>query len=278
MSEWADESASEGRVPLQLDEKGVRWSDGDVSVQATWRQVFGVAVARDRAYILMPRRPPEPPWVPVTMRQLPEGIADLEALADRVRARVAQSGYRDGGPRRPLLPPDVLMERVLARHEVPGALEVPVGVGPGGIWRRGIDLMAAGSAGGLAGLYLGTMVASGPVIAVAVAAGALFGAATPVATSANWRSVRNPRSKPRVLVLAPDGCVVGLPTGPTAYAWPDVDSFRESTSTQTNGRNCLEITTATGVVTGRIDAAWFGAPLPLIVAVAEAYRKRHTAA
>lgn len=277
MSEWADESASRAARALQLDETGVRWSDGDVSVHATWPQVFGVAVAGDEAYILMPRRPPEPPWVPVKRGQLPEGIADLEGLAERVRARIAQSGYRDGGPRRPLLPPDVLMERVLARQEVPGVLEVPVGIGPGGMWRRGVDLMAAGSAGGMAGLYLGAMVATGPVLAVAVVAGALFGAATPIAMSTNWRSVRNPRSKPRVLALAPDGCVVGLPSGPTVYSWPQVEAFCESTSPEPGHRSCLEITTG-GVVAGRIDAAWFGAPLPLIVAVAEAYRKRHSPA
>ena len=228
-------------------------------------------------------KPPQPPWFEVRARELPSEVDDLAALADLVRNRIAQRGYRDMGPRRPLLDADALMQRVLRRADLPGALEVPVGAGPGGWWRRSLDLFAAGSAGGLAGLYAGALTGN-PALAVgAAAAGVVVGASVPVAMASNWRSVRLRARKPRVLVLAPDGCVVGLPQGPRAFNWPDVAAFSESSHSPPGRENSpprkwLQLTLADGNVAGRIDAAWFAEPLELIVAVAEAYRKRQARA
>lgn len=288
VDEWVQESKGRFDPPprrgLGLTPTGVWFADGLSHVwEASWDQVFGVALvpaeSPERAFILVPRKPPHPPWFEVRLQGLPPEVDDLEALATLVRNRIAQRGYRDMGPRRPLLDADILMQRVLERGEVPGALEVPVGAGPGGWWRRSLDLFAAGSAGGLAGLYAGALTGN-PALAIgAAAAGVVFGASVPVAMASNWRSVRLRARKPRVLVLAPDGCVVGLPQGPRAFSWPEVASFGESTHQppgreSATPRRCLQLVLSNGLVAGRIDAAWFAEPLELIVAVAEAYRQR----
>lgn len=288
---WVQESRAKRNPPprrgLGLTPTGVLYSD-DLTLlcEATWDQVFGVALvpaaAPTRAFILVPRKPPQPPWFEVRVRDIPPEVNDLGALATLVRGRIVQRGYRDVGPRRPLLEADVLMQRVLERADLPGALEVPVGAGPGGWWRRSLDLFAAGSAGGLAGLYAGALTGN-PALAVGAAvAGVVVGAGVPVALASNWRSVRLRARKPRVLVLAPDGCVVGLPQGPRAFSWPSIATFRESTHQppgreNATARRCLELVLADGNIAGRIDAAWFAEPLELIVAVAEAYRQRQTA-
>ena len=245
--------------------------EGALRLEASWDQVFGVALMPpedpERVYLLVPRPPPAPPWIEITGERLPADTPDLNTFADRVRSRVAQSGYRDRGPQRPLLPPDQLMERVIARQDVPGALEIPVGAGPGGWWRRGLDVLAAGSAGGLFGLYGGALTGSAVLAVAAAGVGVAAGAGVPVAFARNWRSVRGRSQRPRVLVLAPDGCVVGLPTGPEAFAWDQVGRFSAE-------GGAVQVTRRDGTVAGTIDAAWFGAPLALIVAVAEAYATR----
>ena len=283
VSGWIRETPKDAKAPrgVSLTPEGIVAFDGRNELEARWDQVFGVALmppaAPKAAYVLVPRPPPSPPWIAIEPANLPEDVPDLQTLAERVTTRVAQSGYRDRGPQRPLIPPSQLMEKVLDRQDVPGALEIPVGAGPGGWWRRGLDLLAAGSAGGLLGLYGGALTGS-PLVAVLVAgAGAAAGASLPVAFARNWRSLRGRRSRPRVLVLAPDGCVVGLPTGPEAFAWDELGGFREAhQEVNQTSRRCLEVRRRDGTLAGAIDAAWFGAPLPLIVAVADAYAKRQT--
>ena len=269
---------------LALDAEGVRWGEPGREARARWSQVFGVVLhppeAPKRAFVLVPRRPPAPPWFAVREADLPAGWeGGLEALAGRVRERLGQRGYRDGGAQRPLLDRETLLKRVLARGEVPGALEVPVAAGPGGWWRRSLDLVAAGSAGGLAGLYAGAFTGSA-LLAIGVAlAGATVGAAVPVFLTSKWRATRSRHRRPRVLVLAPDGCVVGLPTGPEAFGWGDLARFGVGEAPPPGKpsappRPCLEVVRADGSVAGRIDAAWFAEPLSLIASVAEAYRAR----
>ncbi len=263
--------------PIELTPEGITaHGDGRVRLEARWDQVFGVALmptdAPKKAFVLVPREPPRPPWIEVGPDDLPEGVADLQTLESRIRARVDQSGYRDRGLQRPMLPSDQLMQKVLAREDVPGALEVPVGAGPGGWWRRGVDVLAAGSAGGLLGLYGGALSGSA-LIAVAVAgASAVVGASLPMAFARNWRSLSRRSKRPRVLVLAPDGCVVGLPTGPESFTWSEIGGFQHAG--EGSGRR-LEVRRRGGEVAGSIDAAWFGAPLELITAVAQAYLNRH---
>jgi hypothetical protein len=77
----------------------------------------------------------------------------------------------------------------------------------------------------------------------------------------------------RVLVLAPDGCVCGLPEGVRTFAWPEIASFDVASPPGTGGGR-LAIRGADGRLLGELDGSWFGAPLPLIRAVAEAYRTR----
>lgn len=276
MSGWIRETPVKGQPGgLDLSPEGIVTSDGFRRLEVRWDQVFGVALMPTndpkKAFVLVPREPPESPWIEVAPKDLPEDVPDLPTLARRIRTRIEQSGYRDRGPQRPMLPPDQLMDRVLAREDVPGALEVPVGAGPGGWWRRGVDLLASGSAGGLLGLYGGALTGSA-MLAVAIAgAGAAVGAALPMTFARNWRSLRSRSKRPRVLVLAPDGCVVGLPTGPEAFAWQDLGGFHEAI----DGRvRRLEVRRRDGSIAGSIDAAWFGAPLELITAVAQAYLER----
>ena len=277
MSGWIRETPVKGRPGgLALTPEGIVASDGARRLEARWDQIFGVALmptdAPTKAFVLVPREPPRPPWIEVGPDDLPEDVADLPTLDVRIRARVEQSGYRDRGPQRPMLPPDQLMQRVLAREDVPGALEIPVGAGPGGWWRRGIDLLAAGSAGGLLGLYGGALTGSA-LLAVAIAgAGAAVGATLPVAFARNWRSIARRSKRPRVLVLAPDGCVVGLPTGPEAFSWAEIGEFQHAGE---GSSRRLEVRRRSGEVAGSIDGSWFGAPLELITAVAQAYLGRH---
>jgi len=277
VSGWIRETPVKGRArPIQLTPEGITACLLGRRLEAGWDQVFGVALmptdAPTKAFVLVPREPPHPPWIEVGPGDLPEGVSDLQSLEARIRERVEQGGYRDRGLQRPMLPPDQLMQKVLAREDVPGALEIPVGAGPGGWWRRGIDLLAAGSAGGLLGLYGGALTGSA-LLAVAVAgAGAAVGASLPVAFARNWRSLSRRSKRPRVLVLAPDGCVVGLPTGPEAFAWPELGGFQHAGE---SGARRLEVRRRGGELAGSIDAAWFGAPLELITAVAQAYQGRH---
>ncbi|MEM9074336.1 MAG: hypothetical protein AAGE52_37930 [Myxococcota bacterium] len=286
VDDWVDEEEALSNPPLAsgltLSPEGASWSARPSHrAFATWDQVFGVALVPEdsptRAFILVPRRPPKPPWFEIRTKDLPENLRDagLKGLATQVTSRMQHRGYRDAGPKRPLLDAETLMQRVLARTEVPGALEVPVAAGPGGWWRRSLDLFAAGSAGGLAGLYAGAFSGSGLIAIGVAAAGVAVGASVPVFVASNWRSVRARTRKPRVLVLAPDGCVVGLPTGPEAFDWPSIRHFRAGEQVAAGrARPCLEVVRSDGRVAGRIDAAWFAQPLPLIVAVAEAYRAR----
>ena len=282
MEDWVTESAERpSQVGLRLGPEVIEYSlSPAVGFRARWDQIFGIALlppdAPETLFILVPRKPPAPPWFEVTESMLsPEDQqVGLVGLAARVQERAAQGSYRHRGPRRPAMAPAQLMERILARQEVPGALEIPVAAGPGGWWRRSLDLFAAGSAGGLVGLYGGALTGSAALALAVAAAGAVAGAAVPVFVAANWRSVRRIR-KPRVLVLAPDGCVVGLPSGPRALAWKEIGAFSENADVAT-GRAQLQVTLANGAIAGALDAAWFGAPLPLIVAVAEAYRQRQT--
>jgi hypothetical protein len=119
------------------------------------------------------------------------------------------------------------------------------------------------------------------VIAAGIAVGgAVLGASVPVVLASNWRSLRKRRTRPRVLVLAPDGCVVGLPSGPRAFSWPEVARFEAGAQPMPQkplgpARPCLDVYLQGGECAGRIDGAWFAEPLELIVAVAEAYRVRH---
>jgi hypothetical protein len=92
--------------------------------------------------------------------------------------------------------------------------------------------------------------------------GAALGAAGGLALTRGLRG--------RVLVLAPDGAVVGFSTGIEVVAWASVGAFVAR-------QGQLGVLDAQGAVRGVIDATWFTRPLALIVAVAETYRRRFSA-
>lgn len=277
---------------LVLDAEGIAAEEGGVLARARWDEVFGLALvpaaAPRRLYVLLPRPPPAPPWIEVRPEMVPPDLAgdgDLGALAARLRARIEGQGYRAAprvGPRRT---PSELLRGVLAREPIPGEVTVPLGRGPTGLAARAALLVGASGVGGVAGLALGALaVGSGPFVAGAAAVGAVAGTAVPLFSSPAFEALRRPRA--RVLVLCPDGCVVGLSDGVRAFAWEEVAGFREGAYLARGlfptRRACLEIAGgpdgdagAEGVpVLGRVDAAWFGRPLPLVVSVAEAYRRR----
>ncbi|MEM9075083.1 MAG: hypothetical protein AAGE52_41685, partial [Myxococcota bacterium] len=115
VDDWVDEKEMlranpPPKVGLALSPEGASWS---VNVGhrafATWDQVFGVALVPEdsptRAFILVPRRPPKPPWFEIRTKDLPENLreAGLKGLATQVTSRMQHRGYRDAGPKRPLL-------------------------------------------------------------------------------------------------------------------------------------------------------------------------------
>ncbi|MBX3246294.1 MAG: hypothetical protein KF901_03850 [Myxococcales bacterium] len=221
-SDWVEEREGTLGEPIELAAEGLalRLSPRRV-LRARWEQVLGVAaLPPERLLVLLPREPPAPPWIALELDALPPSLRErgIEGLAATIRERSQQIGYR-AAPARPRLDEATLLERVIARQAVPGALEVPVGAGPRAPATVAFERVAVGAAGALSGLYLGVL-AGAPLLA-SVVAGTALGAITPRVLAAR----RARRRDARVLVLAPDGCVVGLPTGPQAFAWSRIDAF-----------------------------------------------------
>lgn len=296
LPDWAQGlAAAKG---AHLTSQGLVHSTGKRASVAHWRDVLGVVLVEDEAWVLVPREPPKPPWIPVAAEDV--GDADVDAFARAVRGRAAQGGYRDARPIGSRLSKSELLRRILRREPLPGALEVPPStVVLSGRW---IDLARAGSVAAGVGLGMAATVAAaaalGPavepvlILTAGLSAGTSLGAigANALGKAAARRQLR--KDAPRVLVLAPDGCVVGFSRGVTAYAWPEVGEFSVRPSLEPPPKadrvffferereptEDLVLTDPEGEVLGRIGAGWFGAPMPLIVAVAEAYRKRATTA
>ena len=243
-----------GAGAFELDAKGLRYVD----LSASWSQVFGALRLDSQVYVLLARRPPDPPWIALSPRDLPEGVT-MDGLVDIVRLRIAQTGYRDDARSRTPLKLNELTRQVLSGEQVPGALEVPIGSGPHGRTHKGFVWAFVGAGSVALGLAAG------------VAAGALAFSLGAVPLMLKKR----PKVGGRVLVLAPDGCVIGLPAGPAAFLWPDVGGFVLG-ATRRHNRSvpCLRIENREGELIGSLEGSWFGAPLRLIVGVAEAYRTR----
>jgi len=292
VSHWIDEDLAEVKT-LTLESGGVRVG----RCRVPWDAVLGAlalpAHAPKQLHVLAPRRPPAPPWFTVTADQLPPELSDegLTGLAQRIEARAQVGSYRDHAGQRPVLGPSELLARVLSHDDLPGALEVPVGHGPGAGFNRLLASAATATAGSATALVAGLALAPS-LTGVLGGVGMLLGAAAP----AGWHQLqRRMRRKPRVLVLAPDGCVIGFPSGVRAFAWDEVEGFGEAEAALP-GRvrplyPHLEVTLRAAQplgsdpaqpharsARGRLAAAWFDAPLPLIIRVAEAYRIRQSRA
>ena len=290
MSDWIDEDLADAKT-LTLESGGVRVG----RTLARWDSVLGAlalpADAPKQLFVLAPRRPPAPPWFTVTADQLPAELREdgLHGVAQRIEARARVGSYRDHAGQRPVLAPSDLLARVLEHDDVPGALEVPVGHGPGAGFNRFLASAASATAGTATALVAGLTLAPS-FTAIIAGTGLLLGAATP----AGWHLLqRRMRRKPRVLVLAPDGCIIGFPSGVRAFGWGEIEGFGE-TEAALPGRfrplyPHLEVTLRAAEPLGenpekptarqsrgRLAAAWFDAPLPLIIRVAEAYRVRQT--
>lgn len=239
-----------------------------------WFDVLAlIRVDDDRAPRLLlaaARRPPCQPWFDLS------GV-DLAAIEQAVRVGLethAQRGYRASPRVRPALQPEQVLAAVLAHHLLPGGVEIR------GPLRRALEGTVWASIGGAGVSGYGGMVATmmfapvlGPLVGIALGGG--IGAAVG-AGLAGLHFLRR-RRKARVLVLTPDCFVGGLDGGGVrAIAWPSVARFVEGCSDL--GKPVLEVYDVDDKLASRTDARYFGETLHVIVAVAEAYRRRATVA
>lgn len=274
---WAKDGRTGDRVAFL--EAGLLVVEGGLATVARWSDVVSVVSHAGCVYVLVPRRPPHPPWIAVDGALVPDGV---DAFLRRLEERRRSGGYRDAiRAQRQDLPLDELRRRVSAREAVPGALEVPSTIVLGRSY-PGLGLAQFGSIAGasMAGLFASValaVVADAPELAGLCTYAGLFlgifgGALLARYVGQRWRAAKDatlPRQ--RVLVLAPDGCIIGFRTGVQTLRWADVGRF-EAARAQSSLELGLVVRGPEGGVLGEIDAAWLDAPLLLVVAVAEAYR------
>jgi len=239
-----------------------------------WPEILAPIRVREggaqRLLIAAARRPPREPWFDL-------GGAELDAIERAVRHGVASQelgSYRAAQRTRAMLSPEQVLEAVLAHRPLIGAVEIrtPVkgavtnvvwcGIGGGGIFGYA-GAVAAPMVGVVAPLLL---VGAVGVLGVAVGAGVAGG----------YHYLARRRGE-RVLVLTPD-CFVGGLDGRAieAIVWSRVARF--AAGSDPFGAPALESYTVEGVCASRTLAAYFGEPLHVIVAIAEAYRRRASAA
>lgn len=282
--------ASDGKSGdrVSLLEAGLLHVEGGRATLVPWRDVLGVLERGGEAIVLVPRRPPREPWVSVRRELLGDAPDAVRAFAARVRERSASGGYRDAvRQRRQGLAPAELIDKVREREPVPGALEVPSTIYLGRLGHPLEGLVLFGMLGGAWALGFAA------TILVGVAAGAgrlehaelvfqilgflpyvfvLAAAFAAVRVRKAWRAARQAElPRQRVLVLAPDGCVVGFRTGVRALAWSEVGGF-EIGPTEPDYNDGLVVRDLDGKKLGDIDAGWLAQPLSLVVDVAETYR------
>jgi hypothetical protein len=260
---------------LSLGPDGLRWVEPWCAVSARWDQVLGTALLEvddgPTLYVLLPRRPPGPPWVEVSAGQ------DLAALAAAIHTRMDARGYRDAAPEHPARSPEDLLAAVLDREPVPGALEIPVGPGPRAGGALTAESLASFTAGGASLAVAASLGASWPVSAATACLGA---AAVALVRARYHASMAKGRSRKRVLVLAPDGCVVGLPGGVQAFGWRSVERIAtgdvDAPSPESRpDDDYLWVLGHGQLVRAKLHRDWFTRPVALVAQVAEAYRARH---
>lgn len=290
LPDWARAAHVQGPA-VRLTEHGLLVCGSERASVASWQDIFGVAVLAPsarwlpQAFVLAPRRPPHPPWFAVAPGMLPPELrsAGIAGFTEQVRQRISPWGYRSARAERPRLAPEEVLERVLARDALPGAVEVPVGPPPDptqGGWSRaaGVVSLAGGSAfitgyfGLIAGGLLGAVLVQPWLAALALPAAALGGA---VGLGVGVKGTK--RSEARVLVMTPDACVVGFYHGIRALAWGTIAAFRAGTFWRPDlgrGSPALEVVGLNDEPIGFVESHWFAEPLELVVAVGEAYRRR----
>ncbi len=257
-----------------------------------WTDVLGVIARHGGVIVLVPRRPPAQPWIRIEAELLGGGPDAAATFVKRLEERGSGGGYRDAvRKRRQNLSLTEVRDRVAAREPVPGALEVPstLMLGVSYPWLGAVQFLVFCGFIGLAyvlsiGVMVGVMVASGPGARANEGAAPLLmypilfgvivlGAWVTIKVGKVWRERKN-RTLPRqrVLVLAPDGCIIGFRTGVRVLAWPQIGQFRAAPSPATY-EDALVVLDPDGKMLGDIEASWLDAPLPLVVSVAETYRE-----
>ncbi len=271
-------------------ESGLLHVEGRRATLVPWQEVLGVVEHDGRAHVLAPRRPPREPWVAVTPAMVDDAPDAIASFAKRVRERSASGGYRDAvRQRRQGLSADELVDRVRNREAVPGALEVPstIYLGKLGHPLEGLALfgiVAAGWGVGFVGIFAIALLMGAArmhsgaevvlqLLGFAPYAFLVLGAWVAVRVRRAWRAARQAElPRQRVLVLAPDGCIVGFRTGVRTLAWSEVGSFAIG-RTEPNYDDGLIVRDADGTKLGEIDGGWLAVPLDVVVAVAETYRR-----
>lgn len=210
-----------------------------------------------RLLIAAARKPPRPPWLEL-------GGSDVAKIERVLRARleaVDHRSYREHRRARVAMPPDEVLTQVLARRPLPGAVEIPAATP--GVLRSVLTGAGVGGLLGSSGLIYGPL---GFVTATAM--GALSGAGL-----FGGVELLRQREAGRVLVLTPDAFVGGL-DGQSVRAVPRFRVGRFAEGVGEGGEPALEVFGADGELLARVAARYFGRPLDVIVAVAEAYRRR----
>lgn len=260
---WAREGAdlNDGKpYEVRICQEGLVLIEGRVASTIRWEDIL-VPIRLEsprRLLISCARRPPRTPWFEL-------GGDDVAKIEGAVRARleaIEHRGYRDQRRRLDPMPADEILRRVLARAPLPGAVEIPAAT-PSIVKSAAIGATVGGATLAFYGLLFGP---AGMLVAGSI--GALGGGAV----MGGIEHLRK-RAAGRVLVLTPDAFVAGLDGEHVrAVAWSAVERFSEGVDMA--GTDALEVFGTDRELISRVAAHFFGAPLDVIVAVAEAYRKR----
>jgi hypothetical protein len=243
--------------------EGVVLSHGRYVSALRWEDIL-VPIRLDeprRLFVAAARKPPRPPWFEL-------GGVDVARIERAIRQRfdaIDHGGYRETRRGHDVLPPDIVLTKVLERAALPGAVEIHAAkpsVVKGVLTGAGVGAIALGVYG----------VVLGPVGAIGGLALGAFGGAAAVG---GYEALKRQAKPGRVLVLTPDAFVGGLDgESVRAVPWFRVGRFAEGVDDR--GQSALEVFGTDGQLVARAAARFFGKPLDVIVAVAEAYRRRAT--
>jgi hypothetical protein len=258
--EWLERDAIGTRAvaSVEVGPRSIVLRAGSAASEVPFGEVLGIVRDRDAAVLLAPRRRPSPPWFVIPATSLGDS---LDAFVDSIDRRTREGHYREAPARRSLRSKEDLRTAVLSRRPIPGEVDVPVGLGPGG--KRRLQLGLGASSATIA--FGGALFAAAPLVGAPIAT---LGAAAAMVSLG--RFVRDRRR--RVLVLAPDGLVVGLPEGVLALEWHElapigIDEMEPGRGLAFRDRDLLAI--------GFLHESWIAAPLERVAAIAEHYRTRY---
>jgi hypothetical protein len=260
---WAREGPAPkdgGTYEVRICPEGLVLIRGRKASAIRWEDIL-VPIHLDapiRLLVSCARRPPRTPWFEI-------GGVDVGEIERAVTTRldaIEHRGYRDRRRRLDPISADEVLTRVLERSPLPGAVEIPAAT-PSIVRSAALGATVGGATFALYGLLFGPLGALAAGGVGALGGGAVMG---------GIEQLRK-RAAGRVLVLTPDAFVAGLDGASVrAVSWARVGRFSEGADDA--GTNALEVFSKDHVLEARVAAHFFGAPLDVIVAVAEAYRKR----